>query len=166
MVLEYKEVYMLLGSNLGDREMMMRQAIERIEAEIGAVSARSSLYETAPWGNTAQPAFLNMAVCVPTIFSPLEVLEKALAIEKELGRVRAERWGSRTIDIDLIFYAADIVNVEGILTIPHPQMQNRRFVLEPLAEIAAAFVHPILNRNVEDLLQSLADDTAVKKYNF
>jgi 2-amino-4-hydroxy-6-hydroxymethyldihydropteridine diphosphokinase len=166
MVLEYKEVYMLLGSNLGDREKMMRQAIDRIEAEIGAVSAGSSMYETAPWGNTEQPAFLNMAIKVQTALSALEVLERALRIEIELGRVRAERWGSRTIDIDLIFYAADIINVEGKLTIPHPQMQNRRFVLEPLAEIAAAFVHPVLNRKVEDLLQSLADDTAVKKYNF
>lgn len=163
MVLEYKEVYMLLGSNLGDRELMMRQAIERIEAEIGNVSVRSSLYETAPWGNTAQPAFLNMAIMVQTTLSALEVLEKALNIEKQLGRVRAERWGSRTIDIDLIFYASAIVNVEGKLTIPHPQMQNRRFVLEPLAEIAAAYIHPVLNSKVEDLLQSLDDDTAVKK---
>lgn len=165
MDLEYKEVYMLLGSNLGDRELTLRRATERIEVEIGEVVASSSLYETAPWGNTAQPAFLNMAVIVKTHDSALDVLEKALAIERALGRIRAERWGSRTIDIDLIFYGADIINHEDKLTIPHPEMHNRRFVLEPLAEISPNFIHPVFKRTVEDLLQSLSDDTAVEKYN-
>ena len=166
MVLEYKEVYMLLGSNLGDRELMMRQAIEKIGIEMGKVTAVSSIYETAPWGNTAQPAFLNVAILVETQFGALEVLDKALSIEKDLGRVRAEHWGSRTIDIDLIFYASDIINLENKLTIPHPEMQNRRFVLEPLNEIAGGYKHPGFNRTVQELLQSLVDDTAVQKYNF
>ncbi len=166
MVLEYKEVYMLLGSNLGDREMVIRQAIAKIEAAVGVVVLKSAFYETEPWGYADQPAFINMAILVRTEFSALEVLEKALLIEQELGRVRVTRWGSRIIDIDLIFYGQEIINVEGKLSIPHPEMQNRRFVLEPLSEIAAAYIHPKLNRSVEDLLQSLSDDTAVKKYNF
>lgn len=165
MVLEHKAVYMLLGSNLGDRELMMRRAVEMIEAEIGEVSARSALYETEPWGNTDQPAFMNMAVAVQTLLPAIEVLECALKIELELGRVRAARWGSRTIDIDLIFYAEEVIAIEGKLTVPHPEMQNRRFVLEPLAEIAPDYTHPVLNKKVKDLLQSLNDNTAVEKFN-
>jgi 2-amino-4-hydroxy-6-hydroxymethyldihydropteridine diphosphokinase len=163
MVLEYKEVYMLLGSNLGDREMMMQQAVERIEAEIGVISARSACYETEPWGNTDQPAFINMAIAVRTLMPPLEVLETALDIEKALGRKRLVRWGSRTIDIDLIFYAEDIIAIEDKLYIPHPEMQNRRFVLEPLAEIAADYIHPVLKKSIKELLQSLTDITSVEK---
>jgi len=163
MVLEYKEVYMLLGSNLGDREMMMQQAVERIEAEIGLISARSAYYETEPWGNTDQPPFINMAIAVRTLMPPLEVLETALNIENSLGRKRLVRWGSRTIDIDLIFYADDIIAIEDKLYIPHPEMQNRRFVLEPLAEIAADYIHPVLKKSIKELLQSLTDITSVEK---
>lgn len=163
MVLEYKEVYMLLGSNLGDREMMIQQAVERIEAEIGVISARSAYYETEPWGNTDQPPFINMAIAVRTLMPPLEVLETALNIEKSLGRKRLVRWGSRTIDIDLIFYADDIIAIEDKLYIPHPEMQNRRFVLEPLAEIAADYIHPVLKKSIKELLQSLTDITSVEK---
>lgn len=163
MVLEYKEVYMLLGSNLGDREMMMQQAVERIEAEIGVISARSAYYETEPWGNTDQPPFINMAIAVRTLMPPLEVLETALNIENSLGRKRLVRWGSRTIDIDLIFYADDIIAIEDKLYIPHPEMQNRRFVLEPLAEIAADYIHPVLKKSIKELLQSLTDITSVEK---
>jgi 2-amino-4-hydroxy-6-hydroxymethyldihydropteridine diphosphokinase len=166
MVLEYKEVYMLLGSNLGDREQMMRQAIEKIETEIGVVSAKSVRYETEPWGNTDQPAFINMAIAVQTALGPVEVLETALNIEKELGRTRIVRWGSRTIDIDLIFYADEIIEIEGKLSIPHPEMQKRRFVLEPLAEIAPDFMHPVFKKSVKELLHSLTDNTTVEKYNF
>lgn len=163
MVLEYKEVYMLLGSNLGDREMMMQQAVERIEAEIGGISARSACYETEPWGNTDQPPFINMAIAVRTLMPPLEVLVTALNIEKSLGRKRLVRWGSRTIDIDLIFYANNIIAIEDKLYIPHPEMQNRRFVLEPLAEIAADYIHPVLKKSIKELLQSLTDITSVEK---
>lgn len=163
MVLEYKEVYMLLGSNLGDRELIMRQAIEKIQTEIGLVSAKSARYETEPWGNTDQPAFINMAIAVQTILEPSEVLERALNIEKDLGRTRLVRWGSRTIDIDLIFYADEIIEIQGKLSIPHPEMQNRRFVLEPLAEIAPDYTHPVLKKSVKDLLHSLTDNTNVEK---
>jgi 2-amino-4-hydroxy-6-hydroxymethyldihydropteridine diphosphokinase len=163
MVLEYKEVYMLLGSNLGDRELMMRQAIEKIQTEIGLVSAKSARYETEPWGNTNQPAFINMAIAVQTILEPSEVLERALNIEKDLGRTRLVRWGSRTMDIDLIFYADEIIEIQGKLSIPHPEMQNRRFVLEPLAEIAPDYTHPVLKKSVKDLLHSLTDNTTVEK---
>jgi 2-amino-4-hydroxy-6-hydroxymethyldihydropteridine diphosphokinase len=166
MVLEYNEVYMLLGSNIGDREQMIKLAKFEIEKQIGTIQASSAFYKTEPWGNKDQPAFINVALAVRTSLKPLEVLEHALDIEKSLGRVRMERWGSRTIDIDLIFYGQEIIDIEGKLVIPHPEMQNRRFVLEPLMEIARDFIHPVLQRPVKDLLDSLTDDTAVEKYNF
>jgi 2-amino-4-hydroxy-6-hydroxymethyldihydropteridine diphosphokinase len=166
MVLEYNEVYMLLGSNIGDREQMIKLAKIEIEKQIGAIVASSAFYETAPWGNKDQPAFINLALVVRTALKPIDTLNCALDIEKSLGRVRMERWGSRTIDIDLIFYGQQIINVEGKLVIPHPEMQNRRFVLEPLMEIAENFMHPVLQHTVKELLDSLTDDTAVEKYNF
>lgn len=165
MALEYKEVYMLLGSNLGEREQVLKQALVLIEKEIGLIFATSALYETEPWGNKDQPAFLNLALGVQTQLSALNVLYKALDIEKQLGRVRLEHWGSRIIDIDLIFYGQEIINIKDILTIPHPEMQKRRFVLQPLNEIAPAYLHPVLKRTVKDILESLSDDTAVNKYN-
>lgn len=166
MVLEYNEVYMLLGSNMGEREQMIKLAVNEIGKKIAPVITQSSFYETAAWGNTDQPAFINMALIIKTDKQAIEVLELALSIEKSLGRVRMERWGSRTIDIDLIFYGQSIINIENQLIVPHPEMQNRRFVLEPLLEIAPDFIHPVLNLSIKELLESLKDDTAVKKYNF
>jgi 2-amino-4-hydroxy-6-hydroxymethyldihydropteridine diphosphokinase len=165
MELDRNTVYLLLGSNLGDRESVLKQAIQHITANIGNVDAQSSIYETEPWGNTNQPGFLNMALKVSTLLPATQVLEQALAIEQHLGRLRLERWGSRIIDIDIIFYNADIVQVKDQLTIPHPEMQNRKFVLEPLCEIAPDFVHPILKKNIKELYETLNDISAVKRFN-
>jgi len=164
MELDHNRVYLLLGSNLGDREGVIKQAIDLIEKKIGTVHSKSSVYETEPWGKTDQPGFLNLALEVVTSLSALEVLEEALAIEKQLGRVRLERWGSRIIDIDIIFFNQEIIHIKERLTVPHPEMQNRKFVLEPLCEIAPDFRHPVLNQTIRQLYITLEDKAIVKKY--
>lgn len=164
--LDRNTAYLLLGSNLGDREAVIRQAIQHISEQIGFIDAQSAVYETEPWGNTNQPGFLNLALKISTGLSAIQMLEKALSIEEQLGRVRLERWGSRIIDIDIIFYNADVIRIEDRLRIPHPEMQNRKFVLEPLCEIAPEFIHPVLNRSIKELFESLTDKSAVKRYNF
>src|SRR4051794_15068325 len=108
MDLDHNTVYLLLGSNLGDREGVIQQAVDLIEGEIGTVYSQSSIYETEPWGKTDQPGFLNIALEVHTSLSALAVLEEALGIEKQLGRVRLERWGSRIIDIDIVFFNDEV----------------------------------------------------------
>ena len=135
-----RAAYLSLGANLGSREKNLRSAVKRIRAEEGVtLRAVSSLYETEPWGRTDQPRFLNIAVSLHTTMMPEALLARALEIETELGRVRREQWGPRAIDIDLL-------HIEGVernsptLTLPHPYMTERAFVLVPLAEIAANLV--------------------------
>lgn len=163
MELDTENVYLLLGSNLGDRNALINEAIEQIEQRVGFVFKRSSLYETAAWGNQDQPAFLNIAVGVKTALAPLNVLQEVLGIESALGRVRHEKWGARLIDIDIIFYGSKIVDMGAQLQIPHPQMQYRKFVLEPLVEIASTCVHPLLKLNVSEILERLSDNLSVSK---
>lgn len=163
MELDTENVYLLLGSNLGDRNALINEAIKQIEQRIGFVFKRSSLYETAAWGNPDQPAFLNIAVGVKTALSPLDVLQEVLGIESALGRVRHEKWGARLIDIDIILYGNKIVDMGAQLQIPHPQMQYRKFVLEPLVEIAGTCVHPLLKLNVSEILERLSDNLSVSK---
>jgi 2-amino-4-hydroxy-6-hydroxymethyldihydropteridine diphosphokinase len=163
MLLDTKMVFLLLGSNLGDRAELLEEAITYIEAHIGVVKQLSSVYETAAWGKEDQPPFLNQAVGVRTEFMPIQVLEKALWIEKELGRVRHEKWGSRLIDIDVILYENEIIDLGEQLQIPHPQMHLRRFVLMPLAEIAGDRIHPKLKISIKEILLHLKDTLDVSK---
>lgn len=163
MIFDTKKVYLLLGSNLGEREQLINNAIKQIALEIGEVFIKSSVYETAAWGNENQPSFLNIALGVNTKLTPVEVLNKALEIELQLGRVRHEKWGSRLIDIDLIFYDDIVVDMGGELQIPHPQMQYRKFVLEPLAQIAPDYVHPVLKITIREVLERLHDNLSVSR---
>lgn len=161
--LNLQTTYLLLGSNLGNREEILEKTIQFIESTIGVVNTRSKFYETAPWGVENQPNYLNIALIVSTTLSPNELLIQTQAIEENLGRVRLEKWGARLIDIDIIFFDNKIIQ-EANLIIPHPLMQERNFVLVPLEEIAPAFIHPILNKSIRELYNTCADIAEVKPY--
>ncbi|WP_316749824.1 2-amino-4-hydroxy-6-hydroxymethyldihydropteridine diphosphokinase [Pedobacter gandavensis] len=163
MELDSKDVYLLLGSNLGDREELLNDAVVQIGKQVGEVFAQSSFYETAAWGKTDQPSFINLAVGLKTGLSALEVLKAVLGIEAELGRVRKEKWGARLIDIDVMFYGDEIVDMGEELQIPHPQLQHRKFVLVPLAEIAGGLIHPVIGKRVSEILAILEDNLTVTK---
>ncbi|MGF7082937.1 2-amino-4-hydroxy-6-hydroxymethyldihydropteridine diphosphokinase [Mucilaginibacter sp. UYCu711] len=155
-------VFLLLGSNLGDRKLFLQQAILHIAYDIAPTQKISSVYETQSWGKTDEPDYLNMVVELKTELSAQAILTKILAIEQVMGRVREEKWGSRIIDIDILYYNDAIINEPG-LHVPHPQLHNRRFTLEPLAEIAPDFIHPVLKKNNLWLKNELKDSLIVKK---
>lgn len=163
MQLDSENVYLLLGSNLGDRNALIKEALGQIEKQIGSILLTSSVYETAAWGKEDQPGFLNVAVGVHTTLDPFQVLEKILQIELDLGRVRMEKWGGRLIDIDIILFGNQIVDAGDRLQIPHPQLQHRKFVLIPLAEIAPHSVHPVFKLTVSEILERLSDNLNVSK---
>jgi 2-amino-4-hydroxy-6-hydroxymethyldihydropteridine diphosphokinase len=140
-------VYLLLGSNLGNRKEILEKAIELLAQKVGVVIKQSKDYETSPWGVTDQPDFLNLALEIHTKLRPLEVLEQTQSIENQLGRVRKEKWGARLIDIDIMFYGNEIID-EPTLKVPHPFLHERDFALAPLAEIASDFVHPIFEKTI------------------
>jgi 2-amino-4-hydroxy-6-hydroxymethyldihydropteridine diphosphokinase len=141
-------VYLLLGSNLGNRKEILEKVIELLVQKVGVIMAQSKDYVTAPWGVTDQPDFLNLALEIHTKLKPLEVLEQTQSIENQLGRVRKEKWGARLIDIDILFYGNEIID-EPHLKVPHPLLQERDFALTPLAEIAPDFVHPVFEKTIE-----------------
>lgn len=156
-----QRVYLSLGSNLGDRAAQLRKAQARLGAA-GNVVAVSALYETEPVEFTEQPWFLNCAVALDTEMNPQQLMSTILTIEKEMGRKRVQKKGPRSIDIDILFFDSKIVESEQ-LTIPHPAMHQRRFVLEPLAEIAPNTVHPMLNKTVRELRDALVPRQTVRR---
>ncbi|MFK7900195.1 MAG: 2-amino-4-hydroxy-6-hydroxymethyldihydropteridine diphosphokinase [Cyclobacteriaceae bacterium] len=155
-------VYLFLGSNLGDSASMLYLAKKAICEQIGEIEKSSSLYRTAAWGKTDQPDFLNQLILVKTKYSPESILQLGLEIEKQLGRVRKEHWGQRSIDIDILYYDQVIIKT-STLTIPHSEIQNRKFELIPLVEISPSFVHPVLQKTQFELLKECTDQLAVKK---
>jgi 2-amino-4-hydroxy-6-hydroxymethyldihydropteridine diphosphokinase len=157
------QAFLLLGGNLGEREKNLSIARDMIEKDCGAVIKASSLYETAAWGITDQPAFLNQALEVGTELNAKQLIRRILKIEKKMGRVRKEKYGPRIIDIDILFFNAEKFNFP-FLKIPHPEVQNRRFALVPLAEIASQLVHPVVKKNIAQLLAECKDTSDVKKF--
>lgn len=157
------EVHLLLGSNKGNREEYIAGALQLIEFRCGPVRRQSALYETEAWGEKQQQAFLNQAVTILTKYAPVDLLHAIKSIEKEAGRTESTHWGPREIDIDILFYGNEVVELPG-LNIPHPYLHQRRFTLVPLHEIAPEFVHPVLQKPVSSLLQECKDESEVTKY--
>jgi 2-amino-4-hydroxy-6-hydroxymethyldihydropteridine diphosphokinase len=156
-------VYLLLGANLGDKQQMFARVCGYVTQQIGPIIVQSGLYETAAWGGLDQPTYLNQVIVVETYLAPVAVLTQTQGIEQELGRIRVEKWGSRVIDIDLLFYN-DLIIQTPTLTLPHPLLHQRRFTLVPLAEIAPNLIHPVLKQPIYTLLANCPDDGEVIKF--
>ncbi len=163
------EVFILLGSNQGDRERFLSLALEWIEDKGGTILKKSAIYETAPWGFETPDLFLNQVVEISTGHQPDALLEILLTIETQLGRIRPfdscgcsgdEAYSSRTIDLDILFYGPKLVFTDRLM-IPHPRLHERRFCLVPLNEIAPGFIHPLLKKSISLLLQECADRSEV-----
>ena len=156
-------IYLLLGSNMGNSEQQLSDAILQIKKQIGKVTNKSSLYATAAWGNTNQPEFLNQVVMVQSELAALPLLENILFIEKKMGRVRTIKNAPRVIDIDVLFFNKEIISTAN-LTVPHPEIENRRFVLIPLNELSPDFIHPVSGLTVHTLLKNCTDALDVKNF--
>ena len=156
-------VFIGLGSNLGDREFLIRKAVEGLrDVPRTRVTQVSSLYDTDPVGDVEQPAYLNAVVALETELAPRELLWHLLLIERRMGRVRTQRWGPRSIDLDLLFHGREVVD-EPDLKVPHPEAHRRGFVLIPLAEVEPAFVHPVTGDTVKKMLKALTPNPPVRK---
>lgn len=160
--LSTREVYISLGSNMGDREKYLRAAAGAINQVVDVVQT-SSIYQTDPWGNLKQEPFLNAVLKCSSLRDPETLLYMALEIEYELGRRRENSWEPRTIDVDILFAGNSIIK-DSELVLPHPLLHQRKFVLVPMAEITTDFVHPVFNKSITELLNACEDDGAVDFY--
>ena len=154
--------YLLLGSNLGDSVKYLADASSLIGLRLGSILAKSSLYRTASWGKHDQPDFINQVIVVETSLEAEEMMQTILIIEEEMGRVRTKKNAARTIDIDILFFNKEIIKSIS-LVIPHPFIRDRRFVLVPLNELSARFIHPVLKKSIQQLLKQCPDKLDVKR---
>lgn len=154
-------VYLLTGSNLGNRLEQLQKAVQALEQHAGVIENASSIFETEAWGKEGLPSHLNQALHLKTILSPPDLLKEIHLIEENLGRVRQEKWGVRMIDIDIIYFD-HLVITSPTLQIPHPLMAMRNFVLQPLCEIAPDFIHPVLMKTNKELLRLSTDHLSAK----
>jgi 2-amino-4-hydroxy-6-hydroxymethyldihydropteridine diphosphokinase len=155
------KIFLITGGNIGDRKKNLKAALGLIQSKIGKIIRSSKIYETDAWGITDQKSFYNQVHIVESDFSAQEVMKKILKIEEEMGRVRTIKNAARIIDIDILFFNEDIVNQQN-LTIPHPQIINRRFVLSPLNEIASNMIHPVYKKNIHELFAMCKDELKAK----
>ena len=157
------KAYLLLGSNMGNSRRQLMIAIKNITRQVGHIIRKSKLYATAAWGNIDQPDFLNQVIIVETKLTALQTIDIILDIEKKMGRVRTKKNAPRIIDIDILFFNKEII-AEKNLNVPHPQIENRRFVLIPLNELSPNFKHPVTHKTIHQLLNDCADTLDVKKF--
>ena len=155
--------YLLLGSNIGNSRQQLLEATRLIKKNIGKVTRQSKLYVTAAWGNTNQPDFLNQVIVIETKLSATELIKSILTTETTMGRIRTEKNAPRIIDIDILFFNKEII-LEKDLIVPHPEIQNRRFVLIPLNELSPGLKHPVLKKTMHQLLETCTDTLDVKKF--
>lgn len=156
--------FLSIGTNMGDRSANLNRALSFIATNIGVIINVSPIYETEPWGVTDQPWFYNIAIEIKTKLSPENLLREILLIEEKMGRIRQRKMGERIIDIDILLYENEIIKTET-LTVPHPHMHRRNFVLQPLCDIAENAVHPVLKKNVKELLKESSDNLQANKVN-
>ncbi len=153
-------VYILTGGNLGDRSVNMETAQKFLSGEIGKIERSSLVYETAAWGNNNQPDFYNQVHIIKTTLTAREIMKEILTIEERMGRKRTFKNAARLIDIDILFFNDEIINIPGLI-IPHAEITNRRFVLEPLNELSPKMIHPMLNKTMSELLSTCSDNLKV-----
>jgi 2-amino-4-hydroxy-6-hydroxymethyldihydropteridine diphosphokinase len=156
-------IYILIGGNVGDRIGNLKTAINLIQRQIGRIAKSSSIYETAAWGNTNQADFLNQVLLVESNLEAKECMQQILSIEDKMGRIRNKKNDPRLIDIDILFFNNDIIETHDLI-IPHPQIQNRNFVLYPMNELSPQLIHPVLQETIHSLFLKRADTLAVQLY--
>jgi 2-amino-4-hydroxy-6-hydroxymethyldihydropteridine diphosphokinase len=156
------KIYLLLGSNMGNSRKFLLLAQKHISKKLGTITRKSKLYQTAAWGNLNQPDFLNQVIVVESLLAATDCIDVILAIEHDMGRRRTQKNAPRIIDIDILYFNKEVINIPN-LVVPHPALQNRRFVLTPLNELAPQFIHPILQKTNHQLLVACSDVLNVKK---